>query len=149
MSQNTAILNRILARQMSSLLHYLSGAWPWTGAEDAATLEQLRKLMDEEREACLRLAEFITRRRGVPSTGKFHQGFSSTHYMALDHLLPWLVSYQRWLNGQLDKDSGRLRDDEAALECVRSLQEMNRRHLSELERLAKAHTGAKMVSTLR
>jgi hypothetical protein len=149
MAQSTAILNRILARQMSSLLQYLRGAWPWTGTEDAATLEQLRRLMVEEQEACKRLADAITRRRDVPDTGKFHQGFSSSHYTALDHLLPWLVSYQRWLIGQLDKDLSQIRDDEDALECGRSLLEMNRRHLAELERLAKEHTGKRMVSTIR
>jgi len=149
MNKNTVILNRILARQMSSLLQYVQHARPWSGPADEATLAELRQIIDEEQEACRCLAAAIQKRHATPATSKFHHGFSSSHFMSLEHFLPWLVSYQRWLIGQTEKDLGQIHDDEEALACGRQLLELSKKHLARLEELARSRAGQQKLSTVR
>jgi hypothetical protein len=146
--QNLFVLNRLLAREARTLLQYLSGAWPWVAPDEEASLAQLQALQVEEQKATRRIYDFILRRHGVPDTGRFAQEFSNTHFIALDHLLPWLLSYQQWLIAELEKDLRELTDAQARTLAQDHL-ELKRRHLAELQKLAEQHAGQKMVSTLK
>jgi hypothetical protein len=141
------VLNRILARESRTLLQYLSDAWPWASAGERDTLAELRRLIAEEREATQRVGDLLVRRRGVPAVGAYPEGFSETHYLAMDHLLPRLVAYQRWALKELEHDLTQLAGDDEAAAVARQLFDVKRRHLETLETLAARHAGPKAAST--
>jgi hypothetical protein len=141
-------LNRILARLASSLLQYLTGAWPWAPSSDQATLDRLRKLQVEEAAAIRKLGDFLVRRKVPPARPVFPEEFTSLHFVGLDHLLPRLVAFQRWLVQGVEADVAKLSDAEARV-AAEPILAINRRHLVELERLVAEHTQSKLGSTVR
>lgn len=147
-SRQLAILNRILARHLSSLLQYIPLAQPWVHAEETPIMERLQRLIEEENEACKTLADAITQARGVPATAHFSPAFTSSHYMALEAYLRWLVPYYRWLLSEDEKDLAML-DDEPARQAARPLVETCRKHLTELEKLASQCATSKSHATVR
>jgi hypothetical protein len=142
------VLSQTLARQSSSLLLYLRGAWPWTPASDQPAIDRLRSLQAEEFDATRKLGEFLLKNRGTPSGPVFPEEFTTLHFVGLDHLLPRLVSFQQWLLQGCEIDLAKLTDAKARA-LGESLVEMNRRHLAELEALAQQHSGAGTASTRR
>lgn len=143
-----SILNRVLLREKQSLLQYLSDAWPWTTLDDQSTLERLKKMIAEEQEAARRIADWLSRRRVQPATPGFPEHFTAIHYLGVDHLLPRLISHQRWMIGELEKDLMQLADEQARV-LVQRVLDMKRRHLAELETLAAGHARGAAASTLR
>jgi hypothetical protein len=141
-------LNRMLARLASSLLQYLGGAWPWVPASEQAALDGLMKLQAEEAAAIRKLWDFLIRRRAIPVGSRFPEEFTTLHFVGLDHLLPRLVAYQRWLVDGNEIDVSKLSDAEARSVALPIL-DMNRRHLSALEKLSTDRTGARAASTVR
>ncbi len=141
-------LKRILQRESRSLLQYLRESWPWAAISEQATAERLRRMIGEEQAAGRGVADFLSRRRVSFDLGQFSEEFTATNYLALDHLLPRLVSHQKWAIAELQNDLAKLTDPEAR-RSVEPILEMKRRHLEQLEQLAAEHSGAKAVSTLR
>jgi len=141
-------LARMLARQASSLLQYLRGAWPWTPAGEQPILERLGAIQTEESAALRDLVNFLLKNRGTPTGPVFPEEFTTLHFVGLDHLLPRLVAFQRWLVQGAEADLANLTDP-AARTVGEKLVAMNRRHLAELEQLHGRHSQAHAKSTLR
>ncbi len=141
-------LKRILHRESRSLLQYLGESWPWASTSEEETAGRLRQMTAEEQAAIRPVADFLSRRRISFELGQFPEEFTATNYLALDHLLPRLVAYQKRAIAELDQDLANLPDADAR-DAARPILEMKRRHLQELEQLADEHSGAKAVSTLR
>ena len=141
-------LNRMLSRDSSSLLQYLRGAWPWTSTSEQPVLERLRVLQAEETRAIRKLVEFLLKHRGTPAGPVFPEEFTTLHFVGLDHLLPRLVTFQRWLVRGNEEDVANFTDP-VARGYSEPLVAMNRRHLAELEKLATEHRGTNAASTRR
>ncbi|MCS7161343.1 MAG: ferritin-like domain-containing protein [Gemmatales bacterium] len=136
-----AVLNRIFAREKVSYLQYLQDAWVWTDADGRAVWKEISRMIQEEQKMLQRLAELIVRRKGILAKAGFDERFSDSHFVALAHLMPRLVAYQRWLIAELEKDLALLEDAEASA-LGRELLEMKKRHLALLEELQQRY-GAK------
>jgi hypothetical protein len=142
------LLNRMLVREASSLLQYLGGAWPWVSEREQPILSRLRTLQTEEARAIRKLAEFLLKHRGTPGGPVFPEEFTTLHFVGLDHLLPRLVAFQRWLVHEAGQNLDNLKDPIARSFCE-PLLAMNRQHLAELERLSSQETEAGSASTRR
>lgn len=130
-------LKNLLRRELSSLMSYLSGAWPWSSTQERKTTEALQRLIAEEHAAQASLAQVLRKARVVPPTASFPMDFTTKHYLALDYLLPQLVAEQKGLIADLEADAATV-DEEARVHVDRYLA-LKRGHLAELERLAAEH----------
>lgn len=146
MHSTVEVLNRILARETSALLPYLKYAGPWAGVEEAPAQATVLQMVADHDEACKKLADLVVKRHAIAATPIFPHEFSSVHFIALDHLLPWLASFQRWLIERLEADFQELREEEG-ITAVSSVLELKRRQLTTLEKLAEEYAGVKAVST--
>jgi hypothetical protein len=135
----------MLAREASSLLHYLTGAWPWT---DPTTLTRLQALQGEQAVLIRRLGDFLLRRKTIPAPSSFPEEFTTLHFVGLDHLLPRLVSYQQWLLQHNEADAAAVHDADL-IPLSDQVVAMDRRHLEELERIAFEQASTRHASTLR
>jgi hypothetical protein len=142
-----ARLKNLLARELSSLLGYLAGAWPWAGTKERAVAERLQELIAAEQEAQLRLAGALRKARVAPPGARFPMDYTTAHYVAMDYLLPRLVVEQQRLIAAAEEDEAAVDADAAQL--IGALLDLKRKHLAELERLAEDCAGTKAVSTLR
>lgn len=143
-----ALMSRILARESYSALQYLSDAWPWSAAERQAAMDRLRAMIAAERKANKGIGDWLGKHRIPPGKGAFPEEFTEINYVAVDHLLPRLATYQRRGIEALQKDLAQLADEEPRLLAQHAL-DLKRRHLEELEQLATEYSGANAVSTIR
>lgn len=135
-SLSHSLLEEIIRRESRSLLQYVNEAFPWTTAEERATLAQLEKIIEEERQASASLARLLQKRHMPPPyIGPYPMEFANVNYVTLDHLLPLLVAQERRAIGDLERDLTCLLDDEAKAQ-VQKVLEMKRRHLEMLEKMA-------------
>lgn len=148
MQPDTAsVMNRIFARETRSILQYLKDAWPWASSDERKVLERLQQMIAEEQRAARWVADWLLRHHIPPATGRFPEEFTEINYVALDHLLPRLVMYQRQAMEELQKDLSQITNDEAQ-GIAQQLLALKRRHLEELNQMAKERAG-KAISTLR
>lgn len=142
-------LKHLLAREISSLLHYLSGAWPWTSTQERAAVQTMERLIADERAAHLKLVAALRRARLTPPGARYSMDFSHLHYVGLDHLLPMLVEEQKDMVAKAEADLAAVAADPDAERLFRPFVELKRAHLAKIEHLAQEHTGAKAASTVR
>ena len=143
--RDLAMVESVLQRLCRSMLQYLAEAFPWTNAADKDTLDQIRKLIEEEKEAAVALGQWYVRRtRSAPYTGFFPNFFSNINFVSLDHCLPMLAEHERRLVDELEGDLRELTDGESKAE-VQKVLEMKKRHLKTVEALAVAHGTAAAV----
>lgn len=147
-AKDLTILNRILVRHLSSLLQYIPLAQPWVPPEQTAIMERLERLIEEDSEVCKSLSNEIIQNKGVPAPVHFSPAFSSSHYMALEAYLRWLVPYYRWMVAEDEKDLALLEDD-AARQAARPVIELTRKHLGELEKLQAEASRSPAHATVR
>ncbi len=134
---DAAILNRMLARETASAIHYISGAWPWAEVADQPTLERLKQLVAAEQDLCKGIAELLIRRRQAPQIGTFPEWHTELNYLSLDHLVPRLAEAEQKLIAAMERDLAGLEDAEAR-DLIQHVLETKRHHLSELEQMAAA-----------
>jgi hypothetical protein len=132
-------LQEILRRESRSFLQYVSDAFPWTTPEENDALAQLRTLIDEERAAIALFAKYLVRQHiPVPHLGPYPVAFTTLNFVALDHLLPLLVEWERRGILNLEHDLENFTDADCRRQ-IQKLLEMKQQHLKTLETLAIAH----------
>jgi hypothetical protein len=144
---NAHLINRLLDLETHTMLQYLRGAGPWTGAAYADLVGALEKLAAEEEQGARALADFLRKQHVVPRLTGFPEPYSTLHFLALDHLIPRLISFQKELLRKEEDLVGRLTLAEAKAVAMPVL-ERKARHLTDLEKL-NTRFGGKVVSTLR
>lgn len=134
--QTLAFLHEIMRRESLSVLMYVGQAYPWTTARNNAALLELKRIIDEEREAINALGVFLTRRRaGLPWIGSFPSGFTTINFLALDHILRRLIDYEKQSIPLVEKELHAITDSDARAK-VQALLDAKQQHLRELELLA-------------
>jgi rubrerythrin len=128
-------LQRLFRREGRSLLQYVRDAFPWT-ANGGERLARLQRLIDEERLWLGEFTRYLQRRRVTPPyLGAYPMEFTTLNFVALDHLLPMLVRFQREAIPTLEADAAALADADARA-TVERLVAMKKDHLKTLEELA-------------
>jgi hypothetical protein len=140
-------LYQVLKRENSALLHYLSGAWPWTSAAERAAADEVQKIVDAEQAALARLATHLRRQRVVPPAASYPMTYTGLHYVALSYLLPRLVEEQAHLLAALEADLAAATPE--LKEVLTPFCELKKAHRARLAELAAAHAGAKSLATRR
>lgn len=149
MPSTVDVLNHVLFRETSALLPYLKFVGPWAGTSEVAAQANVQQLVAEHDGACQQIADLVVKRHGIAATARFPHEFSSVHFIALDHLLPWLAAFQRWLIEKLEADVQQVHGDEEASGVLKSFLDLKRRQLSTIDKLTEEYSGAKAVSTRR
>lgn len=133
------LLQAVLRRESRSLLQYVGEAFPWPAPEERPALDDLKKIIDEERTATAALGQFLYRQRVPPAyLGSYPQEYTTINYVALDHLLPLVVENQRRAVARLERDLAATTDP-AARTQVEKILLLKARHLGALQVLAEAH----------
>ena len=134
-SETLALLQDIVRRESRSLLTYVGEAFPWTNARDRAAGSKLTELLAAEGEARASLGRFLARRHAAVSfLGAYPENYTALNFLALEHLLPRLVTSQRQAIADLERDLARISDSEAKAQ-VEKLLAVKRRDLPLLEGL--------------
>jgi hypothetical protein len=131
----TTIVQKILNRERSSLLQFAGEAYPWANSAEEAATTKLKRIIDEEQAAEIRLANFLARHHlPQPSQVSFPLRFTSLMFVSLDYLLPQLLDEQRQAITQLKVDMAAITAVQARQQ-VEQLLALKERHLKELEEL--------------
>jgi hypothetical protein len=126
-----------LIRQLGrSMLQYVTESFPWTTPANHALLKDLAAMALEERHMAGELTKLLLRHHGrAPFLGAYPMSFTTINFVALDHLLPRLVSFEEARVADLESEVERILHEETR-SVVRSLLDMSRRHLARLKDLA-------------
>lgn len=132
---NNERLNDALIDLGRSLLQYAGESWPWTSADEVGERAAVEKMVAEQRETVLQLAELLNERAHRITYGQYPSEYTSLHYVALDYLLDQLASQQQSLAEELSATAADLKSDEHAHAIVTAAAEQAARHQRELEGL--------------
>lgn len=141
-----AALYQILRRERSALLHYLSGAWPWTSAAEKVTAQSVQDMVDAEQTVLSKLAAHLRRHRVIPPSPSYPLEFGGLHYVALSYLLPRLQEENGRLLAELNKDAA---DHPELQDILQPLIALKQTHRTRLAEMAAAHAGSKSLATRR
>ena len=135
-------LGRLIWMGSSSLLQYVSEAFPWSADPLHAAYDRLRKIAAEEREDVVALTRWIQKQRvRVPPLGAYPSHFTTINFCSLDYLLPKLVAEHE---KEIAEITTRLAacDDEDIRKLAQHYLDMKRDHLQALKELAATKTAA-------
>src|SRR3954447_19812783 len=91
-----ASLQRVFRKEGGSLLQYVSQADAWTTRKGHHLREQVRKYAGEERDRLDTIARYLLRHHALPAKpGSFPMSFTTLNFVALEHLVPYLIDYER------------------------------------------------------
>jgi hypothetical protein len=128
-------LNDLLAIEYRSLPLYLTDAMPWTHPGDEKATATLASIVTDQRASSQRVAQMILDRGGALDTGEYPMEYTDTHDLSLDFLIKELISYQKWLIGQIEQIAARIGDDREARELVQETLGSEKAHLEALQEL--------------
>ncbi|MFO0969509.1 MAG: hypothetical protein U0793_28460 [Gemmataceae bacterium] len=136
-----ALVQDLIRQEGRSMLQYVVESFPWTTRDNEPLLLDLRQMADEERRAAEGLAKLLLRHHARPPfLGAYPMSFTTINFVALDHLLPRLIRFQKDRVADLEASEKRILQEDARME-VRSVLDLARRQLTRLERLAAGETG--------
>lgn len=132
-NETHAYLQSLIRQEGRSMLQYVSESFPWTTPENQALLPELKELARQEREGAEGLTRFLLRQRGRPTfLGAYPMSFTNINFIALDHLLPRLVTFQQDRTADLEKGLERVLHEETRVK-LRELLTTKKRHQAHLE----------------
>ncbi len=133
--QTLKLLFGILLRESCSRLQYMGDAFPWTTSEDAPIVDQIKTLAAEEKALLTRIGQFLFRHRvPVTNAGQFPSSFTTMNFLALDHLLPLLVTTEDQALADLRATLPKMPEGEAR-DLVDKLLTLKQRNLKKLQDL--------------
>jgi hypothetical protein len=130
-------LNELLILLGRSLLQYVGESWPWTAEHETQPREVINRLVAEQQESVAQIAEFLDERGHRITYGSFPTEYTSLHYAALDYLLTRLIADQREIFEEVGEARLEAEGDYDAELLLTGVSEQARRHLTELEQLAR------------
>ena len=131
------LLQDVIRREGRSFLQYAGESFPWSTSRDGAALDAIRKLIQEEQDGTAVLSRYLHKNHLTPPyLGAYPSYFTSYNYLSLDRLVPLLIDHQKSHIAALEDDLSGIPDGEARKQ-VQQLVEMKKRHLKELEALAR------------
>lgn len=133
---SVTLLQDLIRKEGRSLLQYVSEAFPWTTPKNEAAWAKIQEMVQEEQEGTGRLARVLQKhRQRLPYLGAYPMSFTNINFVSLEHLIPYLVDFEKRRIAELEVDLLALRDDDAR-EAVAYLLDMKRRHLEALHTLS-------------
>jgi rubrerythrin len=130
------IVKGIVERERRTLLQFVADVYPWTSASEEPAVAKLRKLIEEEQRAAIKLAVLLDRHHiAIPMADPFPLSFAALFFVSLDFLLPHLIEHQRMDISQLERALACIENADIK-KPVESLLELKRRHLTTLQELA-------------
>jgi hypothetical protein len=130
-------LRSTMRKESRSLLQYVSESFPWTTRKQEGHAAAIGRMAKTEFDALGRLGRVLLKSRaGVPMPGSYPQSFTTINFMALDFLLPLLIVDQKERIAELEEGLAWLVPGEAK-DAVADLVDLKKRHLAEMESLAK------------
>lgn len=129
-------VQEVIRRENRSLLSYIGEAFPWTASESDPRLGELKRIVRAEGAALAALGRFLLRTRGtIPYLGSYPMSFTTSNFIALEHLVPRLLTAQRQAIADLEAALARVGDVQAREQLV-NLLVVKRKTLDVLETLS-------------
>lgn len=130
------IVKGIVERERRTLLQFVADVFPWAKVSEEPAVATLRKLIDEEQRAAIKLAVLLDRHHiALPPADPFPLSFAALFFVSLDFLLPHLIEHEKQDISHLERDLPRIEKHEIK-KPVEALLELKRRHLTTLQELA-------------
>ena len=134
---SVALIEEQIARDGRSLLQYVGEADPYTPAPAEGARRRLTALARENQEAVGQLMRFLHRAHVTPPLlGTYPTNFTTINFVSLAHVLPALRKDQERGIAQLERGIAALPESDGRHLLWQYL-EMKRRHLRELEAIAR------------
>jgi len=128
-------LNDLLALEYRSLPMYVTDAMPWTHPGDAKATATLASIVSDQRASSQRIAQLILDGGGTLDTGEFPMEYTDMHDLSLDFLIKELISFQKWLIGQIEHIVKVVDSDRDARELAQETLGSEKAHLEALHEL--------------
>jgi hypothetical protein len=128
-------LNDLLALEYRSLPMYVTDAMPWTHPGDAKSTATLASIVSDQKASSQRIAQLILDRGGALDTGEFPMEYTDMHDLSLDFLVKELVSFQKWLIGQIEQIVKTVDSDRDVRELAQETLGSAKAHLEALHEL--------------
>jgi hypothetical protein len=128
-------LNDLLALEYRSFPMYLTDAMPWTHPGDEKATATLTSIVTDQRASSQRIAQLVLDRGGTLDTGEYPMEYTDTHDLSLDFLVKEMISFQKWLIGQIEQIVTRVGDDREARELAQETLGSEKAHLEALQEL--------------
>lgn len=131
-------LNQLLTILYRSLPMYLTYASPWTRQADQASVDAVRRIVDDQQQLSNRVAEHIIEHYGRVELGDYPLDFPDTHNLAFDYLIGKLVTCQKSDLAALEECVAALAADREGAALADEAVGSARAHLETLEELAES-----------
>jgi hypothetical protein len=129
------VLEELLRRESRSVLQYVRDSYPWTTGDRQEELEKVKGLLTSESEALATLGRWLTKHRvPLPFLGSYPSRFTTINFVSLGYLLPLLVSTEKSLVADLERDLAKLTDPDARIQA-QNLLELKKKNLQSLEQI--------------
>ncbi|MBI3407044.1 MAG: hypothetical protein HY040_01645 [Planctomycetes bacterium] len=134
-ARTQTILQDLVRKEGRSLLQYVGESFPWTTAKNHDALPVLFQMVKEEQDGAAAIVRLLMKRKvRPPYLGAYPMSYTTINYISLDHLLPYLVDFEKRRIAELERELPLL-DDVEARATVLSLLDTKRRHLQNLSEI--------------
>lgn len=140
-----AKLNALLIDLGRSLLQYAAESSLWT--REPLAEEQLLRLATIQRRHVSRLTELLASRGWPVEFGVYPTEYTDYHFVALEYLLPRMISAQAEMVAELDEAVHTCVDDPAAVDLLRDLLRGERAILEGLRSLKLSPLGPAVIAS--
>jgi hypothetical protein len=135
-AKTQATLAIVVRRESRSMLSYMADAYPWASQKQSPALDAIREASQAVSEAVTALGRFLIKQRMTPPMlGAYPTYFTSCNFMAVDWLLPKLISSEKELLAQVTTDLKGISNAEVRKHLA-DFAEVKKQALARLEALA-------------
>jgi hypothetical protein len=135
-AKTQAALAEIVRRESRSMLSYMADAYPWASQKQTPALDVIREVSSTVSAAVTALGRFLIKQRVTPPMlGAYPTYFTSCNFMAVDWLLPRLISSEKGLLQRLTADLKGTTNTEAKKQLA-DFAEVKMQALAKLEAIA-------------
>jgi hypothetical protein len=130
-----SLLASLFHRESRSILQYVRESYPWANAKNDAARVAVHRIAEAEAASLAKLARLMLKKHlNLPAHGDFPISFTDGNYVAVSYLIPKLISAQRQLLADLERDLPSISDSDLK-NAIAALRDLKRANLSELEAL--------------
>ncbi len=136
-AERVEFLNGVLSETVNSIVQYTGISMPYVAPDCIGHQETMDRIRGEESVHANTLNELIRRFGGVPTIEAFSYWNIDLNYLDLRFMARFAVTHQEKTIRLIEKEADVLRTDPVAHTKVLGILEEKRRHLGELQEIAK------------
>jgi hypothetical protein len=132
---DAGILTDTLRSESRSFLQYVREAFPWAEGKNEATRSKVLEIATAEESAIQSLASRLLKQHvTLPAMGGFPASFTTSNFVAVDYLIPRLITAQKQGIAAIASSLAAAQDPDAKAQ-LQELHDLKSGHLQQLESL--------------